>query len=262
MFYLAYVGIGLLAGILAGLLGLGGGVIIVPGLLAMFTWQHFPIEHIMHVATATSLAAIMLTSIITTWFHEQAWLSAVAIIALFNSRDGARCVAWCLRWQIFIYSHIKKRFCGVLYFAGFKNAAASESCQSCKRKACSLETVFVFYRHWGLCRCFRIRRWVIDGAFAYLVWIKYATSQCHFCNLYFPTALAGMLTAMVVGWHTSGLPPQSLGFVYWPGALILGVGSAFGAPLGVYLVNRLPTARVKQIFAVILMIIAWRMLPI
>ena len=51
------------AGLASGLLGVGGGLIIVPVLYLVFTAQNFPIEHILHMALATSLATIIITSI-------------------------------------------------------------------------------------------------------------------------------------------------------------------------------------------------------
>src|SRR5690349_15682374 len=55
----AYLGIGAAVGFFAGLLGIGGGVIIVSSLAVMFTHQGFPPEYVMHCAVGTSLAAII-----------------------------------------------------------------------------------------------------------------------------------------------------------------------------------------------------------
>ena len=70
MFFLLYVSIGLLAGFLAGLLGIGGGTVLVPGLLAIFAHAHIP-EHLqMHMATSTALTSIIFTSLIAV-YHQQ-----------------------------------------------------------------------------------------------------------------------------------------------------------------------------------------------
>ena len=60
--WLLYIGVGAFAGVLAGLLGVGGGLVIVPMLTFIFTSQGMPGEHILHLALGTSLASIVFTS--------------------------------------------------------------------------------------------------------------------------------------------------------------------------------------------------------
>lgn len=69
--YLLYSALGLVAGYLAGLLGVGGGLIIVPALAAIFSYQgHFP-DTIMHYALGTSLATIVFTSLSSIRAHHK-----------------------------------------------------------------------------------------------------------------------------------------------------------------------------------------------
>ena len=58
---LAYLLTGAIAGTMAGVLGIGGGLVIVPALAMLFTRQGFPAEAIMHYAVGTSLATIIPT---------------------------------------------------------------------------------------------------------------------------------------------------------------------------------------------------------
>jgi uncharacterized membrane protein YfcA len=71
MEWLVYLGVGAGAGILAGLLGVGGGVVIVPALVFAFTGLGYPAEHIMHLALGTSLASIMFTSVSSFRAHHK-----------------------------------------------------------------------------------------------------------------------------------------------------------------------------------------------
>ncbi len=61
----------LIAGILAGLFGIGGGLIIVPMLVICLTWQGIPQEYIMHLALGTSMASIIFTSVSSFWAHHR-----------------------------------------------------------------------------------------------------------------------------------------------------------------------------------------------
>jgi len=61
--WLAYVSLGLFAGFMAGLLGIGGGAVMVPLLAMIFAGQQFPPEQMLHLALGTSMATIIFTAI-------------------------------------------------------------------------------------------------------------------------------------------------------------------------------------------------------
>ena len=69
--YVAYLLLGTFAGFIAGLFGVGGGLVLVPLLLLMFDAQHFAPEHIMHLALGTSMATIIFTSLASMRKHHQ-----------------------------------------------------------------------------------------------------------------------------------------------------------------------------------------------
>ena len=62
------------------------------------------------------------------------------------------------------------------------------------------------------------------------------------------------------GHGVAGLPPATLGYVYWPAALALAAASAFTAPLGARLAHRLPVKALKRLFAVLLLALSLHML--
>jgi uncharacterized membrane protein YfcA len=70
-FWLAYLAFGVVAGIIAGLLGVGGGIVVVPALYWLFTAQGLPHAHIMQMALGTSLATIVFTSIASYRAHDR-----------------------------------------------------------------------------------------------------------------------------------------------------------------------------------------------
>src|SRR4029434_307500 len=63
--------LGAATGFAAGLLGIGGGMLIVPFLTLLFTWRGYPAEHVVRMAIATSLATILFTSIASMRAHHQ-----------------------------------------------------------------------------------------------------------------------------------------------------------------------------------------------
>mgnify|MGYP000442137216 FL=1 len=84
---LSYIGVGLATGVLSGLLGVGGGVILVPALVFIFSLT-------MKNAIGTSLAIIIPTAIVGTYFHYRegnvnfSLVIYIAIAAIIGSRIG------------------------------------------------------------------------------------------------------------------------------------------------------------------------------
>ncbi|MGD9953347.1 MAG: TSUP family transporter, partial [Burkholderiales bacterium] len=67
----AYLGIGAAVGFLAGLLGIGGGMVLVPILVFVFDAKGFPAAHLLHMAIATGLATILFTSLSSVRAHHR-----------------------------------------------------------------------------------------------------------------------------------------------------------------------------------------------
>lgn len=64
-------------------------------------------------------------------------------------------------------------------------------------------------------------------------------------------ALAGGVGYVVTGLGVPGLPEYATGFVLWPAVLGMSVGALLAAPGGVALAHRLPAARLRSVFAVL-----------
>jgi uncharacterized membrane protein YfcA len=76
----------------------------------------------------------------------------------------------------------------------------------------------------------------------------------------FPIAVAGTAGYVVNGLSTAGLPDDSLGNVYLPALAGIAMVSVLTAPLGVRLAHSLPVPKLKRVFAVLLLLVATRML--
>jgi uncharacterized membrane protein YfcA len=74
-----------------------------------------------------------------------------------------------------------------------------------------------------------------------------------------PVALLGTLGFIASGWTATSLPDWSLGFVLLPALAGVVVASTFTAPLGARLAHRLPVATLRRLFAVVLYLLAAKM---
>ena len=70
-FWLSYALLALFAGAMAGLLGIGGGLVVVPILAGLFASQGFAPQHLMQLAVGTSLATLAFTSLSSMWAHRR-----------------------------------------------------------------------------------------------------------------------------------------------------------------------------------------------
>ena len=75
-----------------------------------------------------------------------------------------------------------------------------------------------------------------------------------------PIAISGSISYMIVGSNISNLPEYSLGFVYLPGAIIVGLASAWSAIVGVRAAHRIKQKKLRLAFAILLMIMGLNLL--
>jgi uncharacterized membrane protein YfcA len=256
---LIYLGLGLAVGVLAGLLGVGGGLIIVPMVVFTLTWQGVPSQHLMHLALGTSLASIIFTSVSSFWAHHRRgavhWLVVRRIVLgiLVGTFLGS-CLASRMSTNL-----LKGVFVVFLYYMGFQMLAN-------KKPKPTRELP-------GPLGLFGVGNGI--GVVSSLVGIGGGSLSVPFmvwCNLTvhdaigtsaaigFPIAIAGTIGYIVNGLQVSGLPPYCLGYVYLPALAGIVAASVLTAPLGARLAHRLPVASLKRVFALLLFIMGTKML--
>ena len=104
--------LGAIAGVLAGLLGVGGGIVIVPMLVFAFGWQNFPPDVLMLMALGTSMGSIMFTSISSSLAHSRN--KGVQWDAVRNITPGILIGTFC---GSFMASHVPARFLQLFFVA-------------------------------------------------------------------------------------------------------------------------------------------------
>jgi len=251
--------LGCATGFVAGLLGIGGGMLLVPFLTMLFTLRAFPEEHLVHMAIATSLATILFTSISSVRAHHKRgavlW-PVVKVLApgiLVGSLIGAQ-IAGRLP-TVFI----------ALFFGVFVGFSALQMLRDKKPKP-SRELP----RPLGM---FGVGNGI--GAVSALVGIGGGALSIPFmmwCNvpvhhaigtsaaIGFPIAVAGTIGFIVNGLSFPDLPAPHLGYLYLPALFGLACFSFFLAPLGAKLAHKTPVVTLKRVYAVFLIVIATRMI--
>lgn len=256
---LVYLGCGAIAGILAGLLGVGGGIVIVPMLLAVFPTQGIADQYVQHLALGTSLATIIITSISSSRAHHRR--KAVHWDIVKNITPGILLGTFL---GSLLASHMPTLFLKI-FFICFLIFVASNMLSRYQPKPSRNMPKF-----WGTSGV-----GTVIGLISSFVGIGGGTLSVpfmSFCNvpmheavgtsaaIGFPIALAGTIGYIVGGLNVAGLPEGTLGYVHLTALLGIAVASFCTAPLGAKLSHSLPTARLKQCFAVFLFIVAAKML--
>jgi uncharacterized membrane protein YfcA len=256
---LAYLAIGAVVGFFAGLLGIGGGAIMVPLLVLIFDAQGLPREQVLHLAVGTAMSTILFTSLSSIRSHH---------------RRGS------IRWDIF-----RGMTPGIL--AGGLAGSAIASIVPAGVLAIGF-TLVIFFAATnillerkphpsrslpGAAGLFGVGAGIsalsavaaLGGAFIsvpYMLWCNVAMLQAvgTAASLGFPIAIAGTAGYVYNGLRDSGLPPLTLGYIYLPALAGIVVTSMLFAPLGAAAAHRLPTQWLKRIYAVLLYVLAVRML--
>lgn len=251
MEFALYLVLGAIAGILAGLFGVGGGIIIVPVLVFSFTAQGFSPEVLTHLAVGTSLATIVFTSINSIREHNRRgavqwnlfiWL-APGILA--GAAVGGVTAA-------LIQGPILQKIIGVFAICVALQLALNLTPKNPRPLPKRPELVAAGGIIGWASAIFGIGGGSVTVPF--LVWrsvsIQQAVATSAACG--FPIAFAGAVVFMSTGWHESQLPDWSLGFVYFPAVLGIALTSMFFARFGARLAHRLPPLLLKRLFALLL----------
>lgn len=253
----ALLAIGAVAGVLAGLLGIGGGLVIVPAVTALLMMQGAGIDIAVPMAVATALGAMLLTSAASAWSHSRRgnidWTVVMRLgpaVAM-----GALCGAW-----------FATGLSGPALARVFALVTAVIALRMLVGGDASTRPVPPRARGWPLFGP------LIGGVSAmigigggsfnvpYLGWNGYTTLRAvgiaAACG--WPIALAGSAGFLFEGWGRD-LWAFSVGYLYLPGAVLIGLAGSAAAPLGAWLAHRIGSAALARTFGIFLMIVALRM---
>lgn len=252
MEFLLYLILGAAAGVLAGLFGVGGGIIIVPVLVLSFTAQGFDSAVLTHLAVGTSLATIIFTSINSVREHQ---------------RKGA------VLWPVFAWMSI-----GILFGALLGAVTADAIEGPLLQKIIGVFAILIAIQMGfglqpkgtgtvpgkpGLTAAGGVIGWAsaifgIGGGsltVPFLSWrnvpMQKAVATSSACGL--PIAIFSAASFIYLGWDKPALPAYSWGYIYLPALAGIALTSMYFARVGARLAHRLPAPVLKRLFALLLL---------
>ncbi len=253
--------LGSCTGFLAGLLGIGGGMVLTPFLTMLLTNAGIPPEHVVHCAIATSMGTILFTSLSSVRAHASRgavlWKVAAAIApgilvgAVLGAQiSGALPTFWvALIFSIFVYTSAAKMFMT-------SKTVASRTLPGPLGMFGAGSVIGVISSLVGA-----------GGGFISVPFMTYCNVKMHnaigtSAALGFPIAFAGTIGYIISGWGNPALPgwPYTLGFIHLPALFSVAVMSILTAPLGAKAAHSIDTKPLKRIFASILFLLATYML--
>ncbi|RBM46469.1 sulfite exporter TauE/SafE family protein [Vibrio tarriae] len=251
--------LGAVVGVLAGLLGIGGGLLVVPALLFLLPYAGISAEIVMQLALATSLATIILTSGSSALNHLKLgnvdlfvvkWLMPGVVVGGFLGSVVAEwipsqylpkvfgMIVFCLSVQM--YRSIRS-----LQNHSMPSALVTTLCGAGIGVISSLAGI-----GGGSLSVPFLNRHGIE--------MKKAIGSSSVCG--FAIAISGMIGFILHGYQVENLPQYSLGYVYLPALLAIATTSMLTTRIGAKLATQMPTARLKRFFAIFLMCVAVTML--
>lgn len=257
-YWLIYLAVGVFVGFFAGLLGIGGGAVMVPALSMIFVSRGFSSDHVVHMALATSMATIIPGGLASAWTHHKHHAVNWSVVKkmlpgiLLGTFSGA------------VIAHFSSTAFLKGFFVVFICFLAVQMVFNLKPKGGHTlpgsTGMFGFGAVMGVISSFA----GIGGAIMSIAFLSWCNVRMHeaigtAAAIGVPLAIAGTVGFVVTGMLDSGLPAQSLGYVYVPAFVGISITSFLIAPLGAKLAHRLPVGVLRKIFAVVLVVLAVKM---
>jgi uncharacterized membrane protein YfcA len=243
--------LGAVTGFLAGLLGIGGGMLLVPFMTMLLSHEGMPSQHVLKMAVATSLATIVFTSVSSVRAHHARGAVRWDIVRLLapgivlGSMAGAQ-IAKALSASILaLLFAVFVGFSGTQMFLD-KKPAPTRQLPGTAGMLGAGGVIGVLASLVGA-----------GGGFVsvpFMAWcnVKIHNAVATSAALGFPIALAGTLGYVIAGWSLHDMPAGALGYIYLPALVAISVVSVLTAPLGARAAHRMNVRQLKRAFALLL----------
>lgn len=252
-----YIFAGTMAGLLSGMMGIGGGIIIVPALLFIFSHDpRFSSNLIMRVAVGTSLTVMLFTAVSSIRAHYRLsgtvrWSEYKNLwpgIAM-GTVSGALLANQLPTHWLEILLGLFLLFVSAEMLSGMLGSRLN---RAPSKRLDSLVSFFI-----------GCQAGLLGGGGGTLIipYLNYCGLEMRkiaevsvLCTL--TVAVIGSFTFMITGYHVVGLPAYSTGYIYWPAVIFLAIPSYFFAPIGAKIAYLLAGTHLKYGFIFILLLTA------
>ncbi|OGV47322.1 MAG: permease [Legionellales bacterium RIFCSPHIGHO2_12_FULL_42_9] len=257
---LVYSLVGIAAGFLSGLFGIGGGIIVVPALLYIFKDNQFiPVLQLMRFAVGTSLAIMLFTSFVSIRSHQKLGEVLWSVYQRLWFWISIGVIAGSVATNFMPTYWIKTIFAVFLLFISWKMLTGMGRAGPNHFPSRSMNSLvnFVIGLLSGLLG--------VGGGTLIIPYLTYCGVDSHritavtvLCSL--TIALLGTFIFMILGSYEHYQSSMTLGYIYWPAALWVAIPSMIFAPMGARLTYVLPVKQLRYAFVVLLLITAVNLL--
>jgi uncharacterized membrane protein YfcA len=256
--WITYLALGLLVGLLAGMLGIGGGVVIVPLLVFLFNAQHLPAERVLHLALGTSLASIVFTNLSSVRAHHAH--NAVRWDIVRSTAPGI--IIGTLVGTL-LAEHLSSRHLAIVFTAFVLFSSLQMLLDRRPKPSRQLPgTLGMWTAAVGigaLCSLVGVAGGILIVPLLIMCNIPMRNCIGTSAAAGLPISIAGAAGYILMGLGKAHLPPYSIGYVYIPALSGLVLGTFVTVPFGARIAHSIPVARLRQIFAIVLLVLAVKM---
>lgn len=259
MFFALYMLIGSVAGILGGLLGIGGGIILIPALAWIFSKQGISYDLIMHIAAGTSLSSIIFIALSSAYGHAKRGSKIWSVYK--------KMVLGIIIGTIFgaIFGHFLPNRILEILFGIFVLFFSVRMIINIKQKPSRrLPNPFLLFLISFIIGTKSGILGIGGGAIIipFLIYcnipIRNVVAISASCSV--TIAIIGCISYIIIGHYAINLPRLSVGYVYLPAFLGIIITAPIFAQIGAYLSHKLQVETLKKILGAILLLIAIKML--
>ena len=253
---LMYILVGVGAGFLSGLFGIGGGIIVVPALLYILKDNRFiPLEQVMHFAVGTSLAIMLFTSLVSIRSHQKLGEVLWSVYQRLWFPLAMGVIAGSIAANVTPTYWLTRLFGIFLLFVSWKmlTGMGHRGPNHFPSRLVNGVVNFVIGLLSGLLG--------IGGGTLIIPYLTYCGIDPHritavtvLCSL--TIAWIGTLIFIILGSYALHQSPMALGYIYYPAVVWVAIPSMILAPLGARLTYRLPVKQLRYAFIILLVITA------